>query len=390
MCSSIQRRLRPGLGLLGAVSQTRRRGRGEARRWAPWFVAVGAMLAALTSAPRARAETKFAFSWHAEPGAASCLTEEKVRKAVEKKLGRSVFSSLDEADIVIDGEELVGRHPYRARVRQHARKGRELGARELTAETCDALERMTVVFIALVLERGGAAERLRSEAPPASPAPLPAHEPDPPPEPTAPLAPTDDDASAAVNAPTPAKRRSSGTRRAPTHRVELHAGVAVGAAVGMLPSPSASVRLMTRLTVQGSRLSADWSIGLSVPQTVTRGAVCATFAAVDQQARGCWAWFDGTSSRLDTCAGAIFGALIPTGANLDELNGSAVSLLGPTASVGLRLSESPATLHIELGAAALAVRHTISYLARNGEERTLYAMPPLMAMATLAGTFRAF
>lgn len=370
MCSSIQCRLRHGVGMA-------RRGRGVGR----WWGALGAMLVTLGWAPCARAEATFAFSWRAEPGA-SCLTEEKVRKAVEKKLGRTVFSSVDEADIAIDGEELADHHPYRVRVKQHDRAGRELGARELTAETCDALERMTVVFIVLVLEPDGPGSRLPNETPPATTA----DEVTPPPEAVSPIAPNDP----AVIAASPGKRRPRVMPHAPPHRVELHAGVGVGASVGLLPSLSASVRLMTRLTMQGSRLSADWSLGLSPPQNVTGGVVQASFAAVDQRIRGCWAWFDRPSSRIDTCAGALFGALVPTGANLDERSGAAISLLGPEASLGLRLSDGPATLHIELGVAALPRPQTISYLTRDGENRALYSTPPVMAMGVLAGTFRAF
>lgn len=336
------------------------------------------MLTTLTLAQRARAEAKFAFSWRAERGA-SCLTEEKVRKAVATKLGRPAFSSLDEADIAIDGQELAGGRPHRVRVRQHDRAGRELGSRELTAETCEALERMTVVFIALVLEPDGAAGRWQNETLPAAHA----DEPTAPPEPSAP------EEQAASPKP-PRKRRSHVERRNPPHRIELHAGAGVGAAVGLLPSLGASVRLMTRLTVQGSRLSADWSLALSPPQNVTGGVVRASFAAVDQQARGCWAWLDHGSSRIDTCAGVLFGALVPTGGNLDERSSSAISLLGPEASLALRLNDGPATLHIELGVAGLPQKQTVSYLTRDGEERTLYSTPPLMALGTLAGTFRAF
>lgn len=35
--------------------------------------------------------------------------------AVEKKLGRAVFASLDEAKLVIEAEELRDRHRFRAR-----------------------------------------------------------------------------------------------------------------------------------------------------------------------------------------------------------------------------------------------------------------------------------
>lgn len=73
------------------------------------------MVGMLAKAVTARAESKFAFSWRAEPGA-TCLTEEKLRAAVEKKLGRSVFTALDAAEMVLEGEELWYRDRFRARV----------------------------------------------------------------------------------------------------------------------------------------------------------------------------------------------------------------------------------------------------------------------------------
>ncbi|AKV04368.1 hypothetical protein AKJ09_11031 [Labilithrix luteola] len=347
------------------------------------FVALGAMAGTLAVAKPAGAEAKFAFSWRAASDNA-CLTEEKVRAALEKKLRRSVFSSLDEADIAIEGEELRDAHRYRARITQRDRAGRELGSRELTAETCGALERMTVVLIALVLEPGGAASATDGERPPENPeSEEPAGKP-------LPVAPHEDGRLASADT---SRRPSSPplvAQPARPRRVELHAGVGMGAATGMLPRVSASVRLTTRLTVHGSRLSADWSAGVSLPQSVTEDAVRATFTLVDQQVRGCWAWFDRPSSRIDTCAGGFFSALVPTGDNLDNRNGSALSLFGPTASLALRLKETPATVHVELGVLAPTSRYNVTYLARSGEERTLYATPPLMAMATVAGTFRVF
>ena len=382
----IQCRFRPRAGWT-------RRGRRTDRRSVRWLVALLALattVGTLATAATARAESsKFAFSWRAEPGA-TCLTEDKLRAAVEKKLGRSVFTSLDEAEIVIEGEELRDRHRFRARVRQHDRTGREHGSRELTAETCAALERMTVVFIALVLEPGGAPARTTDgeRTPDArEPNELPETEKRP-----LPVTPKDDEAVASADGSTTPSARPSVKKRAPAHppaRVELHAGAGAGAAVGLLPSVGASVRGTMRLTAQGSRLSADWSLGMTLPQIVTEGAVRASLGAVDQQARACWAWLD-RAARVDTCGGAFFGALIPTATNLDSQDSPALSVLGPMASLALRVADGPATFHVELGVIAPSLRRRLSYLGRGGEERTLYATPAVMAQATLSATFRVF
>ncbi|MBX3209038.1 MAG: hypothetical protein KF764_28655 [Labilithrix sp.] len=344
------------------------------------------MVGTLATVVPARAESKFAFSWRTEPGA-TCLTEEKLRAAVEKKLGRSVFVSLDQAEIVIEGEELLDRGRFRARVMQHDRAGREHGSRELTAETCAALERVTVVFIALVLEPGGPPDRTDGEPMPDARARGPNELPD---NAALPITPKDD--AATTTAEVSRAPDLHLMRRAPpprAARIGLHAGAGAGAAVGMLPRVSPSVRVMTRLTAPGSRLSADWSLGMTLPQVVTEGAVRASFAAVDQQARGCWAWLD-RAARVDTCAGAFFGALIPTSTNLDNQDTPAFPVLGPTASLALRVADGPATFHVELGVIAPSLRRRLSYLDRGGEDRTLYATPALMGLATLSATFSLF
>jgi len=383
MRRSTQYRFRPRVGWA-------RRGGAEGRRSVRWLVALAAMVGTLGTAVTARAESKFAFSWRAEPGA-TCLTEEKLRAAVEKKLGRSVFTSLDEAEIVIEGEELRYRDRFRARVTQHDRAGREHGSRELTAETCAALERMTVVFIALVLEPGGARDRTHGEPMPDARAPE-QNERTEKEKAAPPIAPKDDAAIASADASRAPSPPPGVTQRAPSHRaagVELHAGAGAGAAVGMLPSVSASVRVTMRLTAPDSRLSADWSAGMTLPQIVTEGAVRASLAAVDQQLRGCWAWLD-RAARVDTCAGAFYGALIPTSTNLDNEDSPALSVLGPTASLALRGAHGPATFHVELGVIAPSLRRRLSYLDRGGVDRMLYATPALMALATLSATFRVF
>lgn len=344
------------------------------------------MVGTLAVAFPARAGSKFAFSWRAEADA-TCLSEAQLRAAVERKLGRSVFAPLDEAEIVIQGAEVRDRSRFRVRVTQHDRAGREHGSRELTAQTCAELERMTVVFIALVLEPGGAPEPTRGERMPDAGVPEPKELPE---EAVFPIAPNDDAMPTTADVSSAPSARPVVTQRAPSHqaaRVELHAGAGAGAAAGMLPTVSATLRVTTRLTARGSRLSADWSLGMTLPQIVTDGTVRASLAAVDQQARGCWAWLD-RGARVDTCAGAFFGALIPRSTNLDDQDSPALSVLGPTASLGVRVASGPATFHVELGVVAPSLRRTLRYLGRGGDERTLYAMPALMGLATLSVTFR--
>ncbi|MBX3199529.1 MAG: hypothetical protein KF850_12005 [Labilithrix sp.] len=298
-----------------------------------------------------------------------------MRDSVEATLGRPLFTDRTRADIVLDGEEQRDGTRYRARVTQRDRAGTELGSRELEAETCASLRRMTVVVVTLFVEPAAPRERESPSAPP-------------PPREIGPSRP-----AATVPAPlTPPRERAPLAQppSAPARRPRLHLGVGGGAAVGLLPRPSASVRAVARLSLARSRLSFDWSFGYSMPQTVADGFVRASFSAVDQQLRACFAGAHLPQLRVDACGGGLFAAIVPSTRGIAGGEGSARALLGPTTALALRVGKGPAELHIELGLAAPWRRRTPHYVTAAGEIRTLYRTSPIVGVASVTGSFALF
>ena len=336
----------------------------------------------------AHAETTFALEWRSEK--APCVRGEAVREAVESALGRSLFVDREHADIVIDGEERRADERFRARVTQRDRTGANLGTRELEAETCAGLERMTIVVVTLFIEPSLGREEPPPPSPPPPSPPSPRSDgddlaPPPPPRPRAPRS-----TRSTKSAP---GRPPSRDTQAPEHArsAALHLGVGAGAALGLLPGPSMSLRGVMRLAIPRSRFTFDWSIGYSLPQSVVVDRwVRATFFAVDQQLRGCFTAARVATLELDACAGGSFSAIVPSTRGITGGDESARTLLGPTAALAARVQGAPGAMHIELGLAVPWRRRFQSYVTQSGEIRTLYASSPVIGLAGVAGTFAWF
>lgn len=343
---------------------------------------VAATITSVACAARtASAETTFALDWHAEANTPTCVRGAAVRQAVEDTLGRRLFVDRATADIVFDGEEHRDGKRHRARVVQRDRAGAELGTRELEAETCAALERMTVVVVTLFIEPGDRDRATPTPAPPRSDDP-PAGEPAAVPR-RAPRQGAHDSPAAPVFHPSRHIRRSGSAR--------LALGVGGGAALGLLPGPSASIRGMMRLAILRSRFSFDWSLGYSLPQTVTDGWVRATFSAIDQQLRACFTTARAGVLHIDGCAGGVFSAVLPSTRGIEGGDESARTLLSPTAALAARIApEGPGALHLELGLAVPWRQRSQSYVTWSGEARTLYSSSPVIGLASVTGTFALF
>ncbi|AKU96573.1 hypothetical protein AKJ09_03237 [Labilithrix luteola] len=342
---------------------------------------IALVVAVIGGTPRvAHAETSFALTWRSEStGAPPCVTDKAVREAVEAALGRSPFTDRGNADIVLEGSERRVGTRYQARVTQRDRTGAELGSRDLDADSCPALRRMTTVVVTLFVEPGQGSEPDKDEVDrPAAPPPMT------PPASRATL-------GGPSTEPVPPRARVH-ARRPPDEReppARLYVGLGGGAAVGLLPGPSASIRGVARLELGRSGASFDWSLGYSLPQTVVDARVRATFSAVDQQLRACAALARAPATRLDACGGVFFGAIIPDARGISDIDGSAESLFGPTASLGLRVAQRPG-LHVELGFAVPKRHRSPNYVARSGEVRTLYTTGAVIGLASLTGTIPFF
>jgi len=354
-------------------------------RGAAVFVALGVGSVSST----ARADTSFSLSWRSRPGTAACVTEAALRDAVEKKLRRSPFAERDGADIAIEGEELSTDGRFRARVKQTDRNGVVLGSRELDVESCARLLRATTIVVALFIDpgTGGGADaaRGRGEEGGAEDTGVTTATED--------RARADDRAPAHVPAPPPVAARPPPLADAlppvvPRPPVDLALGAGGAAAVGLLPSANAMLRVVGRLQREGSRWSFEWSGGYSLPQAFRTRAVRGTFAAVDQQVRACLA-IGPLSSRMrfDACGGAFWGAIVPTTAGVSERNDTWRPLAGPLASVAVELREGTRAMRLDLGFAAPLVKRNLYFESSAGEVERVHATGRVIPLLGFSGLF---
>ena len=332
------------------------------------FVALGLGFVSST----ARADTSFSLSWRSRPGTAACVTEAALRDAVEKKLRRSPFADRDRADIAIEGEELSSGGRFRARVKQTDRRGVVLGSRELDAESCARLLRATTIVVALFIDPGkdrgpeeerGRGDEVGAQEPGGTTATDDRARPD-----------DDDEKDRASVGPSMAAHPSRPisadappmvTRRAP---LDLVLGAGGAAAIGLLPSANAMLRVTARLEREGSRLSFEWSGGYSLPQSFRTRAVRGTLAAVDQQVRACVALGPMSSTiRFDACGGAFWGAIVPQTGGLRERNDTWRPLAGPLAALAVELREGTRAMRLDLGIAAPLVKRNIYFESSAGD-----------------------
>lgn len=339
----------------------------------------------LAFVPRAAwADASFALSWRSEAGAPVCVTEAALRDAVEKKLNRNPFTDRDRADIVIEGDEVFTGGRFRARVTQRERSGAVLGSRELDASSCASLIRTTTIVVALFIESESAGEPGEDRAPREEPVEGPAPE-------VVERVPPEHRAPAPETRSRPLRPRPPApTLEASRRPFDLSLGFGGAAAVGFLPSPSASLRVVARLERPGSRFSFEWSGGYSLPQTLRDELVRGTFSAVDQQLRACLAVVPGSKLSLDACGGLFWGVVVPstTGVNaagILERSDAWRPLVAPTATVALRLGDGTRSARFDLGLAAPPVRRAFHYATTDGEVERLYTTGQVIVFVGLSG-----
>src|SRR5262245_23672808 len=129
---------------------------------------------AISAAAGADSETRYALRY-VQPDGIGCPSEAALRASVALELGYDPFA--DDAARVIDVAVQTAARGVRGRIAMHARDGRRLGARELTAGSCTELTPALELAIAMAIDP------LRSVAEPAPPPSSPPLAPVPPPTP---------------------------------------------------------------------------------------------------------------------------------------------------------------------------------------------------------------
>lgn len=161
--------------------------------------------------------------WARLPGAEACVGAPELARAVERQLGRAVFISPAQAEVLVEGRVEPGEPGAAFRFRAHIAltdsRGAVLGTRDLATQSasCRALDEELALVIALLIDPAAALGPPRRPPPP----PLPLAAPSCPPVPPSPPA-------------------------SPPPRERWRVGLAVGGAVAAGLLPGAGVGLVLR------------------------------------------------------------------------------------------------------------------------------------------------
>jgi hypothetical protein len=119
-----------------------------------------ALAASLAWAAAARAdgprERSSSLSWVRLEGAEACIGGSELARAVEEQLGRPIFVSAAQADLVVEGraERVAAPSGFRAVVSMTDRDGTSLGERvvDSAGSSCDDLGRLVTIAIAVMID----------------------------------------------------------------------------------------------------------------------------------------------------------------------------------------------------------------------------------------------
>src|SRR6185503_18471734 len=115
-----------------------------------------AMLIALGPATSRAAgdEPTYALSWSRADGARECIISNALARAVEARLGRSVFVSPAAAEFMLEARIEGGPSNWSATISLQDREGHRIGQRDLTSreKDCRALDQSLSLMLALAID----------------------------------------------------------------------------------------------------------------------------------------------------------------------------------------------------------------------------------------------
>jgi hypothetical protein len=342
---------------------------------ASMMVVVGAAAAARAGEPETQ---RYALSWSRGAEGRRCIFAQDLARAVEHRLGRSVFAAITNASFVIDGRIESTGEGFAADVVLYGKDGQVLGQRRVTANEpdCHALDRPLALVLALIIDpnatRGTAAEE-RGRAP--EPAPMAPHPPsDEPPATQRPAPPAET-----------ATPRLDFEYRPPRVGIDIAAGVALG----RFPVAAPGMETAARFAL-GASFTARFGAAFWMP---VRGSLAGrsegtwlTLIALELQACRSQRLFPALA--LLACAGAEPGLLTSQGTGLDveQNNGHGVFDLVAEGRVAVRLG---ATTWAAIGAklnVPLARNDFVAVLA-DQSRAPIFRAPPLGGSASVGLIF---
>lgn len=307
------------------------------------------------------------------PGAEECVATQPLARAVEDRLGRTVFVSAADADVSVEGRIDGAPKSWRATITIRDAKGALLGTRELSSDkpSCDSLRDSLALVIAVMID------------PAASSRPKPA--------PSQTAAPT----ATGLQAPpvvvvqreevlVPAEKPSP-----PAWRFDSSIGVAAGA--GLVPSPYAGLYAGFILTPPYFTFKPPLAVGLEgygmllldADADAAPGAKATLGTALFGSSLCPIQFFERWGS-FSMCGGGQLGAMRVRGRGFDadkEKPFLLVNLAG-----GLRASVivmRPVVVRATVDGILPLLRDRFSYLAADGATQQVFQASPVAMAATL-------
>jgi hypothetical protein len=245
-------------------------------------------------------------SWVRMPGAEPCVATQALARAVEERLGRTVFVSAAQADVSVEGriDKLPDARGWSAHLVLRDGRGETLGTRDLAREepSCEAMTEPLALVIAVMIDPDAAMR----PTPPADPPPVPAARPEASPE--APAEPPRDEA-----APAPLPTASPADKKA-RESWRFEGDVYGTVAHGFAPKLAVGAGVQGTLYPPGVPLGFRGYTSLFLPSTLERaGAAGPARASFDMIYAGgslCPLLVDGRFGLL-ACAGGQLGAIRP-------------------------------------------------------------------------------
>jgi hypothetical protein len=321
-------------------------------------------------------EPTYALSWSRGDGARECITSNVLAKAVEARLGRSVFVSPAAAEFMLEARIEGGPSQWSATISLQDREGHRVGQRDLTSteKDCRALDQSLSLMLALAIDPNatltvaGAAVSTPSPAPAALPALV---------ERAAPVV-----VSRSPDAPAPPRPLMvAAPQRVPTAYSEASLRISFG----MLPGVAApGFEVAAMLPIHESWLVRVGAGGWLPARGA--GADGGVFISQFSAALGMCGRIRGTGVFLLLCAGAEPGLLVAGGYGftLDNPSDRRFTLMaGPSAKVGVHLG---GRFWVQLGGDVLVpiIRHQFYYFKRDTTSAEVFRSTAVTAAAGLA------
>jgi hypothetical protein len=305
-------------------------------------------------------------------GAESCSGAADLERAVETRLGRSVFVPRERADVAIEVriDRRANPEKFRAIVTLRGDNAAVLGTRTIeSASSCSALDAPLALVVALLIDPDAAL------APPPAPEAPPPHAPDPPSAPAPPPPATPPAVARPTSRPSPPPIPPPSSAPARPWRSFLYAHLALSA--GLLPHVGTG--LGASVWIQPP-LGPSWLLGATawLQNDAGDGVSGGHFQRTAGHLAVCPLTLGGTPTRLLACGGINVGALRVSGFGYDRTYPQERPVVDAMLEMQvIRRLVGPLAATAGLGLAVPFVRDRYNFVESSGTRRTVFDPLPV-------------